>query len=344
VRVQTGKEFKNNALVDLTASERLQAYQDLEASGGHWHSRPLDARPWHLFQAAQAEVEKNWYAARFHLNRLLEVDPDRLDLVSRRAAAQVELKQWEDGIADANRVLARTPNDVPSLRTRADCYSGLNQWRPALADWEKASQLKPDDSLVAHRLGLAYLGNGDVDAYRRQCRQMVDRFENTRDSGAAANVAFLALVLPDADPEVSSLVRLAELSHQAPPHRVDSLETLGAALYRANRYAEAVQRLDEAVWMEKKGGTVWMQLFLAMAHHRLGQQTAAPHALGQLAVQPGGLVPALPGLVAHDLIARNCLALAVEKMEQTKDPSWQDKIRWPLLRREAEALLNSPER
>jgi hypothetical protein len=50
----------------------------------------LDRRRWHLGQAAEAEAEKHWFAAVFHLDRLLAGDPDNADLRRRRDCACAE--------------------------------------------------------------------------------------------------------------------------------------------------------------------------------------------------------------------------------------------------------------
>ena len=113
--------------------------------------------------------------------------------------------------------------------------------------------------------------------------------------------------------------------------------------YRAGRYAEAVQRLNEAAAKHGKGGSAVTQLFLSLAHHRLARQTAAPRTLGLLATPLGrGPLLALPTLPGADLHARRFLAQAIQQIEQTKAPSWQQEVRWRCLCREAEALLASP--
>ena len=81
---------------------------------------------------------------------------------------------------------------------------------------------------------------------------------------------------PDADAAAyRRALRLAENACRLDPDNGYYLNTLGAALYRAGRFAEAVRRLEEAV--QKRNGVSieadWV--FLAMAHQRLGHHDEA---------------------------------------------------------------------
>ena len=62
-----------------------------DARGGDW-LHPIDPREWHLFRAAEAEADKAWFAARFHLTWLLKDDTNNADLLRRRDEAEAHLK------------------------------------------------------------------------------------------------------------------------------------------------------------------------------------------------------------------------------------------------------------
>jgi hypothetical protein len=47
---------------------------------------------WHRFQAQAAEMASNWFAARFHLDRLIALEPADRNLITRRDRA---LSAWE---------------------------------------------------------------------------------------------------------------------------------------------------------------------------------------------------------------------------------------------------------
>ena len=85
-----------------------------------------------------------------------------------------------------------------------------------------------------------------------------------------------------ADPEV--LVWLAEASVKGASEftKPDCLKALGAALYRAGRFEEAIRRLEEAIRLRDGESLAQGWPFLAMAHHRLGHRDEARRWLDRL--------------------------------------------------------------
>ncbi len=67
----------------MSQEEWEQQRRTLDAKGGDWQPPP-DPQKWHLTQAANAEADKAWFAARFHLNRLLLTNLHNADLLLRR--------------------------------------------------------------------------------------------------------------------------------------------------------------------------------------------------------------------------------------------------------------------
>ncbi len=97
VLVRTGQDFTDEGtLRPLSKEEWEQQRRTLEAKGGDWQPPP-DPRQWHLVEAADAEADKAWFAARFHLDCLLKDDPNNADLLRRRDEAAAHLNA--DGVA-----------------------------------------------------------------------------------------------------------------------------------------------------------------------------------------------------------------------------------------------------
>ncbi len=131
---------------------------------------------------------------------------------------------------------------------------------------------------------LVCLKAGDPVGYRRICTRLLQEAGPQSHPGLANAVAWICAVGPDAVSDWSRPIALAELAlKQATPQaRPDVLNTLGAILYRAGRYQEAVARLRESI--QAKGGKGLPQdwVFLALAQHRLGETTEARQLLDKV--------------------------------------------------------------
>ncbi len=142
----------------------------------------------------------------------------------------------------------------------------------------------PDDPELRSYLGVTLLASGDWPGWRSSNANLLNRFGQTNSSFAAYHVAWACVLGPDATADPNEPVRIAEIalrgtSAEAKPYY---LNTLGATLYRAGRFEDAIRRLDEGIRL--RGGTSlpWDWPFLAMAHHRLGHRDLARRWLDRL--------------------------------------------------------------
>jgi tetratricopeptide (TPR) repeat protein len=247
-------------------------------------------------------------------------DP-RLRVLRARAFAGLRWQTRAD--AQYREALKRLPDDpqvrLEAHRNRGYRRAGRRQWTQAAGEFARASALQPEEPYLWHFQAVAHLGAADLPAYRRVCAAMVDRFRKTRDARTAREVVFVCVLRDAALPDMDRLVRLARV---AAPDRYGNTYVLGAALYRAGRYREAVQCFEAAAKVDRPRAWDWS--FLAMAHHRLG----------------------------HAGAARRCLAESAAWIEQANrrhedDLSrtrpawggWYKQVVFPLLHREAEALV-----
>jgi tetratricopeptide (TPR) repeat protein len=101
---------------------------------------------------------------------------------------------------------------------------------------------------------------------------------------AANELAWNCALGPGATSDPAVPVRLAEIAVRDCPESSQAtlLNTLGAALYRAGRFDEAIRRLQEGIGRRK--GEILSEdwPFLAMAHHRLGHRAEARRWLDKL--------------------------------------------------------------
>jgi tetratricopeptide (TPR) repeat protein len=166
VRWQTGLAFDDRrVLLPLSPEQRLRSWQKLQQVGGDWRV-PISAHQWHRAEADAADRGENWFAALFHLQRLLALQPNDLGVVQRRGFAHLRLGHWHAAIEDFSRVLERQPDHGVALHGRGWAHAELGQWDMAIPDFQHAAQLYPDDPSQQYFLGLAFLGKGDETAYR----------------------------------------------------------------------------------------------------------------------------------------------------------------------------------
>jgi tetratricopeptide (TPR) repeat protein len=172
----------------------------------------------------------------------------------------------------------------------------------AFAPWSSVLPLRPRGT--------------DTEEFRRVCDEMAKRFPEPKDAETAYYLARTRLLVGDGL-DATRRARLKELAKSAVDREPDNdayRETYGAALYRAGKFQQAVEQLKLAVGKQGEGGgSVWQQVFLAMAHHRLRDEKEA----------------------------RKWLTQAVRQIEKKreKEPGWEMLIQWHYLRAEAETTL-----
>jgi tetratricopeptide (TPR) repeat protein len=129
---------------------------------------------------------------------------------------------------------------------------------------------------------------------------------------------------PNAVEDLGQAVNLAEQGAGRDDKNDQYLNTLGAVLYRAGRFDEAVRQLSALTSTWEQGrklstgtspGYTWF--FLAMAHHQLGQADEA----------------------------KSWFDKAVERAEKEmqSEPVWNRRLTLQLLRKESESLINGEE-
>jgi tetratricopeptide (TPR) repeat protein len=283
---------------------------------------------WHQQRAQECEQSGHWFAADFHLSRLIDAAPTLPWYRGRRTRARFELRQWEKALADYTEAIKRKEDDAWLWAERGLFYGRLGQWKKAAADHTQAVGLRPDDlELWCQHAGVLLLA-GDTDGYRQACAHVLGRFGRTKEPRKAYLVARSCALAPAAVPDPQRPVRLAAGAVSADRKAGRYLHTLGLAHYRAGEFDAAVRRLQESEKVDPRwDGRVVNWLGLALAHHHLGHAEEARRWLDKAVTwidkhtrpaPEGGAVP-LP-LHPHNWLP--CL----------------------ILRGEAEALLGGPSR
>jgi WD40 repeat protein/tetratricopeptide (TPR) repeat protein len=176
--------------------------------------------------------------------------------------------------------LKRNPADVEALHLRGHALCRLRRRDLALDDFSAAVALRPTDAhLRAWKGGCLF----DLKRYALALDELEAAFRS--DPETVRELTDIDLLLNNRAWELATgaegqrrpllAVRLAALAVALVPQEQYPLNTLGVALYRSGRVAEAIEPFEKSLKAAdgRLGG--YDLFFLAMAHHRLGHHRQA---------------------------------------------------------------------
>jgi tetratricopeptide (TPR) repeat protein len=182
------------------------------------------------------------------------------------------------------------------------------------------------DEVAIYRLALVNLELGDEAGYRDACRRMLLEFGKTEQKLEACSAAWACALRPATVEDYGPAIALAERAFELARNTRNPLmiattrysEALGAILFRAGRYADALRHLRVAheAAPNRKTSSARVCCLLAMTHQRLG----------------------------HAADARMWLDRANQDADEElsdsgRPPTWDVRLTLELLRAEATALL-----
>jgi WD40 repeat protein/tetratricopeptide (TPR) repeat protein len=293
------------------------AYEEAQAR------QPGEAlRDWYRREAARWASLEKWTESLWYLERLAAAGADDAALYADRALVHGKLGHAGERDADLNRALERGAEDGVAL-PRVEEAAHAGHWEEAAAWCAKVKGGGPADPDFAYIQSLVCLKAGAAAGYRRACARALQALPpagKPREGDAVNLVVVLCTLGPDGvsdwPPLLGRMERLtaalagqearvpSELRHEVRERRHAWLNTYGAALYRAGRYAEAVARLRSAIAAQGQGGTFRDWVFLALAHSGLGQTgEARPWLEKARAARPAAAPFSWEGLEADLLLA-----------------------------------------
>lgn len=219
-------------------------------------ARATDRTAWHRQEAAIAEKTHDWYAAIFHLGRLLDAAS-----ASKSKTALASLR---------------------SRRGRALAEQGI--WKAAAADFQIAFDNGRDDEGTLISYALACLGAGDRPAFQKACKLLMEQCGESANGAAACRMAWVCLLSPDAEVDERALDDLAQRAGGAARLAARCSIIRGAKLTRTGKWDDAVRALEQGHVLAEGIDVPRARLFLAIAERKAGHDDAAKRWRSQAAL------------------------------------------------------------
>jgi tetratricopeptide (TPR) repeat protein len=236
---------------------------------------------------AESVEKQDWQSVFWYLDRLIAARPQASALYLDRANAYQKRNQWKEAVKDLEKADHLNPNDPQTWLEKANLDNNHGRWQEAAKAFDKALELDPNDHWERYHSATLHLHSGDVDGYRRDCRELLRRFGQTDDPVTAERTAKVCLLLPPADEDQTLVQRLAQLAVKGNgKHAYYGFFQLakGMAEYRAGHFEQSMEWLrgsQKATVSSQASFKALAHLFLAMAQHRLGHADEARTDLAQ---------------------------------------------------------------
>jgi WD40 repeat protein/tetratricopeptide (TPR) repeat protein len=216
---------------------------------------------------------------------VLTLNPFSLKAYRQRGRAYGMLRESRLAIADYSMALALMPADDPNrvdlLGRRAANFLAIKEDDNALADFRQADRLDPaGGALVRNTQATALVQRAAAESQRKAHsaafadlhRAMAIDPENAR---AHNDLAWLLLTGPKELIDPKDALEHARKANDLVGGEQAYLNTLGVALYRNGRFPEAMSVLESSLAAGQGQYAAWDLFFLAMCHTKLGDGAKA---------------------------------------------------------------------
>jgi tetratricopeptide (TPR) repeat protein len=254
-------------------------------------STPAPLACWYRHRIMYCLMAGQHQTALWYLNRAVAVAPKVWQLYAERAAILGQLHKSEEKAADVTRAIELGADSQFLVRV-ANEHAGQKQWEQAARAFSLARQRGPCPIEAHWQEALTCLKRGNRKGYLEVCTRLLQEERPLWAFPITYQTIWVCTLGPEVLNDYSPLVPLAEklLSQANPEVKPATLTLLGALLYRAGRFQEAIDRLQEGVQAGKGKANPLALLFLAMAQHRMGKPAEARKLLAQVPppAQPEG--------------------------------------------------------
>ncbi|KAB5516911.1 small glutamine-rich tetratricopeptide repeat-containing protein A [Coniochaeta sp. 2T2.1] len=91
----------------------------------------------------------------------LDIDPANKQTNSKMlrnmATAKIQLKQFDEAIADCERAISLDPSYMNARKTKANAFGGAERWEDAVREWKSIQEMDPEDRTIAKEIRKAEL-------------------------------------------------------------------------------------------------------------------------------------------------------------------------------------------
>jgi tetratricopeptide (TPR) repeat protein len=254
-------------------------------------------------------------------DQAVAAQPDDWQAWNRRGVALTRLDRWQQASDDFQKATELAPDQLVVHQNLATAYIQQDRWQEAANALLTVVSLRGGEWRPQYELALCCLAAANLDGYRTTCARMVDESIPTEDAVEASFTAWTCALgsdaLDDYTPPIAAIAKAATRSEDQPQYQT----TLGALLYRAARYDEALEvlsALDPGYDADARSATspAYALYFLAMAHQAVDQDKRA-----------------------REVLAR-ANAWADQALSDSKHPPlWNRRLTLELLRDETEGLF-----
>jgi serine/threonine protein kinase/predicted Zn-dependent protease len=306
----------------------FHAFRDEWARADEEYARALRRRPRDAKLRAVAGsiyfTRNKFDKAEAALAAALRLDASDAQWWNNRAVCLYRQHKWSEAVAAGTQALRRVRDNPVFWANRGDAHAELGLWKQASGDFARAMSLSPFDATLRLKRALVDLQTGRTAEYQQLCSQARISLGNAQQGDVIAHVSLIFGLAPDGLSDYKPV--LAVLKKWEDLRTKDYVYLVGysAVLYRAGQFAEAVTQLDRAETLAPKGDVV-AGMYRAMAEYRLGYTDQARQLLAR-------------ALAASDIAS---LRQAAAVPQDQPGNEWQGRCWLELVRREAEALINS---
>jgi tetratricopeptide (TPR) repeat protein len=327
--VLTGQRFDvTGELRPLAAGEWRAAWQEVRDKYPEDFAPPDAAgrTVWHRQSALAAERQLRWSAARWHLDRLVALEPEDGSYYFRRGVAWAELGDPKKALADCALARAYGIDHAGLFRKRAAAYAVQGRWQRAIDNYGRAMRRGDDGPDVWQQRGTAHANLEQWDEAVADYIEALRRGADRQDTLALRGDAYVGLEKwNEAIADYSESIKLFNADASVRQRR-------GDAYFSLRRWPEAAADYTDAIRLG--GDKVYCLQQRAAARAEAGEWDQADKDLAE-AIKAGtqwdGAFSrrALLLLRAGDQAGyRQVCAAALERLGKTEDADTAAGVAW----------------